>query len=394
MVKDEGTSEVVSGKNTYFLHFSNYAVLEDPIVDKNYLITAYVPVRELLNTRPSLQQIIPIHPNCNIVDVNDKVKDNITKNIKQEFGERGTFHLKSQGLKILCRNLEISDSSKRIIFQIKDLTHEGIIDGANLYQTINKLTLEEISKHSFVKVEFHVLADVSLSDEYVQSLDAKLAIDKKIDLSKKELFWLQEIIDETDYKDTIDAEEVLCMINVLRNNHYDADVNNQPTESYWNKQKIKDMYLENPKSFMQYSTLVKDILYLYDYINFKTQELWPNKRGSLNSLGLTTKYKQKDYHFQILDKKLDYKLHDAVFYILLSGFRPFVIFNPDTSARWSKDFDKMLRLYDSMVLENISIIKDYSQQLGHNPHLLGKNSLVYSIIYKESMMGDLLNQFL
>ena len=47
-----------------------------------------------------------------------------------------------------------------------------------------------------------------------------------------------------------------------------------------------------------------------------------------------------------------------------------------------------------MVLENISIIKDYSQQLGHNPHLLGKNSLVYSIIYKESMMGDLLNQFL
>ena len=111
-----------------------------------------------------------------------------------------------------------------------------------------------------------------------------------------------------------------ALINVLRNNHYDADVNNQPTESYWNKQKDKkDMYLENPKAFMQYSTLVKDILYLYDYINFKTQELWPNKRGSLNSLGLTTKYKQKDYHFQILDKKLDYKLHDAVFYILLSG---------------------------------------------------------------------------
>jgi len=32
--------------------------------------------------------------------------------------------------------------------------------------------------------------------------------------------------------------------------------------------------------------------------------------------------------------------------------------------------------------------------MGHNPHLLGKNKMLYSIVYKEFMMGDMLNQFL
>lgn len=394
MVKDEGTPDEVSGANRYHLRYSRYSIIEDPINKDNFLITCYVPVRDFLYERPGLKQVIPIHPNCNVLDVNEETKKEILSNIKQEFGEKGTFHLKSHGIKILCRDVEISDGMERVSFNIIDLTHEGIIDGANLYLTINNLKSEQISKHSYVKVEFYVVGDVSLSDDIVTSLDAKLTKDSKVSLTKKELFWLQEIIDDTDYKNNIDAIDVLCYINLLRNNYYDAEVHNQPIDSYWNKQKIKEMYKENPKSFMQYATLVKDILYLYDYINVKTQDMWPNKRGSLNSLGLTTKYNQKAYEFHILDKKLDYKLHDAVIAILLNGFRPFVIFNADTSARWSKDFDKILSLYDALVLDIISIIKDYSAQLGHNPHLLGKNSMVYSIVYKEFMMGDLLNQFL
>lgn len=394
MVKDEGTVEVISGKAKYFLHYKNFSVIEDPVNKDNYLVTTYVPVRDLLYERPAIKQAIPIHPNCNIVDVNEKVNLEILKNVKQEFGEKGSLHIKSQGIKIVCKNLEVSDTTNRISFKIDNLEHEGIVDGANFYQTINKLKSEEISKHSYVKVEFYVMQDTSTSDEMVSTLDSKLSVDKQINLSKKELHWLQEIIDETDYKNNIDVIDVLCMINLFRNNYYDAEVNNQPIESYWNKQKVKEMYKENPNSFIQFKTIVKDILFLYDYVNWKTQELWPSKKGSLNSLGLTTKYNQKAYEFFVLDKKLDYKLHDSVIYILLNGFRPFVIFNPDATARWSKDFGKILELYDAILVNIIVIIKDYSAQMGHNPHLLGKNKMLYSIIYKEFMMGDLLNQFL
>ena len=135
-------------------------------------------------------------------------------------------------------------------------------------------------------------------------------------------------------------------------------------------------------------------------INFRViivtskQVNWLTKKGSLSSLGLTTNYKQKGYEFQILGKKLDYKLHDAVIYALLNGFRSFVIFNPDGTARWSKEFSKLLNLYNEIGNEIVGIIKDYSANLGHNPHLVGKNKMLYSIVYKEFMMGDMLNQFL
>ena len=91
---------------------------------------------------------------------------------------------------------------------------------------------------------------------------------------------------------------------------------------------------------------------------------------------------------------MDYKLHDAVSFIIMNGFRSFVIFNPDGTARWSKDFKKVLSLYEIIGAEIINIIRDYSAQMGHNPHLLGKNKMLYSIVYKEFMMGDMLNQFL
>jgi hypothetical protein len=394
MVKDEGNDPVLEGVGKYFLSFKNYSLIEDPVQTDEYLIVTYIPIRELLINRPAQKQFIPIHPNCSLVDVDKTVEQNIIKGIKQEFGEKGTFHLKSQGIKIIARTVEISDRDNRISIQITDTDNEGIIDGANLYNIIKDMKVEDVSKHSYIKLEIHVIKNLTTIDNIVESLDSKLVKRKSSDISKKELFWLEEIVEETDYKDKIDLLEVLALINLFRSNYYDSEVNNQPTDSYWNKQSVIQQYKENPKSFIQYRTIVKDILYLYDYINIKTQENWPTKKGSLSSLGLTTNYKQKGYEFQILGKKLDYKLHDAVIYALLNGFRSFVIFNPDGTARWSKEFSKLLNLYDEIGNEIVGIIKDYSANLGHNPHLVGKNKMLYSIVYKEFMMGDMLNQFL
>lgn len=394
MVKDEGNDPVLEGVGKYFLSFKNYSLIEDPVQTDEYLIVTYIPIRELLINRPAQKQFIPIHPNCSLVDVDKTVEQNIIKGIKQEFGEKGTFHLKSQGIKIIARTVEISDRDNRISIQITDTDNEGIIDGANLYSIIKDMKVEDVSKHSYIKLEVHVIKNLTIIDNIVESLDSKLVKRKSSDISKKELFWLEEIVEETDYKDKIDLLEILALINLFRSNYYDSEVNNQPTDSYWNKQSVIQQYKENPKSFIQYRTIVKDILYLYDYINIKTQENWPTKKGSLSSLGLTTNYKQKGYEFEILGKKLDYKLHDAVIYALLNGFRSFVIFNPDGTARWSKEFSKLLALYDEIGNEIVGIIKDYSANLGHNPHLVGKNKMLYSIVYKEFMMGDMLNQFL
>tara|TARA_Y100000389_G_scaffold197563_1_gene232395 strand:- start:929 stop:2113 length:1185 start_codon:yes stop_codon:yes gene_type:complete len=394
MVKDEGTDAVVSGNNKYFFHYESYSIMPDPVQPKNFLLAMYIPIRDLTFDRPAQKQLLPIHPNCNIFDYNSNVANDIIKSVKQEYGEKGTFHIKSQGIKIYCKEAEISESQKRVSITISDKDVEGIIDGANLYNLLKDLRIEDIAKNSYIKVECIIGHDSSLSDELAKTLDKRLSIDKTLDINNKELDWLTEIIDDTDYKDVLDTIDVLAMIDLLRNNYYDSEVDNQPIYSYWDKQKVLELYKANPKSFKQYRTIVKDILYLYDYINYKTQEIWPTKKGSIGSLGISTVYKQKGYNFPILGKKMDYKLHDAVAYIILNGFRSFVIFNPDGTARWSKDFSKLLSLYEVIGIEIINIIRDYSSQMGHNPHLLGKNKMLYSMVYKEFMMGDMLNQFL
>jgi len=391
---DKGTEEVVSGVGRYFFNYKSYAIIRDPIQPKNFLLVMYLPIRDLTFDRPAQKQLIPIHPNCNIVDCDTKVAGEIIKSVKEEYGEKGTFHLKSQGIKIYCSDVEVNESAERVTVTIKDADTQGIIDGANLYTLLKDMRVEDVAKNSYIKVELIIGHDMSLSDDLTTTLDNKLTSRKDIDVSKKELSWIDEIIDETDYKDQLDAVYVLGLIDLLRSNQYDAEVENQPIYPYWDKQRVLEMYRDNPKGYQQYKTILKDILYLYDYVNFKTQEIWPSKKGSIGSLGIATSYKQKGYDFPLLGKKMDYKLHDAVSFIIMNGFRSFVIFNPDGTARWSKDFKKILSLYEIIGAEIINIIRDYSAQMGHNPHLLGKNKMLYSIVYKEFMMGDMLNQFL
>jgi len=391
---DKGTEEVVSGVGRYFFNYKSYAIIRDPIQPKNFLLVMYLPIRDLTFDRPAQKQLIPIHPNCNIVDYDTKVADEIIKSVKEEYGEKGTFHLKSQGIKIYCSDVEVNESAERVTVTIKDTNTQGIIDGANLYTLLKDMRVEDVAKNSYIKVELIIGHDMYLSDDLTATLDNKLTSRKDIDVSKKELSWVDEIIDETDYKDQLDAVYVLGLIDLLRSNQYDAEVENQPIYPYWDKQRVLEMYRDNPKGYQQYKTILKDILYLYDYVNFKTQEIWPSKKGSIGSLGIATSYKQKGYDFPLLGKKMDYKLHDAVSFIIMNGFRSFVIFNPDGTARWSKDFKKILSLYEIIGAEIINIIRDYSAQMGHNPHLLGKNKMLYSIVYKEFMMGDMLNQFL
>jgi len=394
MVKDEGTEEIVSGNGRYFFHYKSYSIIPDPVQPKNFIVVMYIPIRDLTLDRPAQKQILPIHPNCNTVDYDVKVADNVIKSVKEEYGEKGTFHIKSQGIKLYCTEVEVAEGQNRVTITIHDKDNEGIVDGANLYNLIRSLRVEDISKHSYVKLELIVGNDPSITDELTKTLDKKLINKKDIEIQNKELHWLEEIIDTTDYKDILSPIDVLAMIDLFRSNNYDSEIENQPIYAYWDKQKVLDMYKENPKGFQQYQTIVKDILYLYDYINYKTQEIWPSKKRSISSLGIAGIYKQKGYEFPVLGKKLDYKLHEAVSNIIMNGFRSFVIFNSDGTARWSKDFDKILSLYEVIGIEIIGIIRDYSAQMGHNPHLLGKNKMLYSTVYKEFMMGDMLNQFL
>ena len=394
MVKDEGTEEVLQGANRYFLSFNSYSVNPDPLHQKSYVVNLYVPLRELTIDRPGVRQIIPIHPDCNTLDVDNQVIEDVKLSIKEEFGEKGYFHLKNQGITIYADTVDISEGVNRVALTISDDKTQGIIDGANLYEIIRSMSKEDIGNKMYIRVKLITGFEPKVIPEIIKSLDSKITNKTDISIDEKELDWVKRIVDSTEYIGKIDLVDVLCYINLFRNNVYDTDSSNQPTISYWNKQQVIDTYKSDPEVFKAFAPIIVDILYLHDFINTKTIELWPTKLGSLGSLGLALPYKQKAYEFPMLGKKEDYKFHEAITCILLNGFRCFVIFNLDNKAQWSKDFSKIVNIYEQLCVELLNIVKTYNKETGYNPHVLGKNNMLYSIIYKEMMMGDMLNQFL
>jgi len=389
MVVDNGMEEVQSGKGRYFLFFDSYSINRDPVNHKSQIVYLIVPIKELIFDKPGMKQDIPIHPECKIIDLDDLAKKELQDAIKEQRGEEGTLHLKTQGITIFTENAQIDENKITLMF--KDTTTEGIVDGANLYNVIKNLRIEDIPKKSYVRIVVYINSNKELSDEIVNGL-SKTLHKQSNDIDISEIEWINDVLKDTEYKD-MDMLTVLSYINLFRNN-YDADVHNQPTISYSNKERVFELYRDNPESFIKYKNIVKDILYLHDYIQYKSQEVWPSKQGSIGSLGITYIYKQKGYEFPMISKKADYKLHESVICILLAALRNFVIFNSDAKAIWSKDFSKILNLYELILPDLITIIKDFNAQIGNNPHLLGKNNLLYSNIYKEVLMGDMLNQFL
>jgi len=391
MVKDDGLDEVQSGEGRYFLFFDSYSISRDPVDHKSQIVYLVVPIKELIFNKPGMKQDIPIHPDCKIVDLDKSAVKELQINAKEEHGEEGCFHLKSQGITIFTENAQIDEN--KIVIQITDINSEGIVDGANLYNVLKNLRVEDVSKTTYVRVTVFDNSKKEITEEIVYGLSRTLHKQNKQEIDNSEMQWITDVLNTTEYKETLDILTILSYINLFRNN-YDADVANQPTVSYSNKERVFELYKDNPQSFKKYQSIIKDILYLHDFIQLKSQEVWPSKKGSIGSLGITYIYKQKGYEFPMLNKKADYKLHESVSMILLAALRNFVIFNPDGKAIWSKEFSKILSLYEIILPDLITIIKDFNAQIGNNPHLLGKNSLLYSNIYKEVLMGDMLNQFL
>ena len=65
----------------------------------------------------------------------------------------------------------------------------------------------------------------------------------------------------------------------------------------------------------------------------------------------------------------------------------------DNKATWSKDIEVIKKIFLRILPELIKIVRNHNKQIGYNTHLLGKSKLLYSIMYKELLMGDMLNQF-
>ena len=391
MVKEE-IEEIQSGNGRYFLSFNTYSVNLDPVQNNVFHVNLIIPTKQFCLDKPAQKQLFPIHQDVKSNEINKEVSKDIQNSIKEYTGEAGMLHIKSKGITIKAESAKVNDKDNTVEIVIEDFYNEGIIDGSALYNIIKDIPTSDIPKNSFIKVNIIVGLNHRHSNEVIEGLNNKIRKLKELKLTKSDYEWIDEVLSKTDYKDKIDYVTILSLINLFRNNAYDSDVDNQPTNSYSDKSIVIEDYKKNKDEFKRYTEILPDILYLYDYLNVIGQEIWSSKNGSLASSGLSLPYKQKFYEFPMMNKKLDYKFHDAVTYSILNGLRMYIIYI-EGKAQWSKDIEQIKLTFKNLIPELIKIVRNHNKQIGYNIHLLGKSKLLYSIMYKELLMGDMLNQF-
>ena len=391
MVKEE-LEDIQNGNGRYYLKFASYAVNSDPINDNVNHVTCIVPTKEFAVDRPGQKQIFPIHQDVIQTEVLPDAQKEVLASIKEHSGESGVLHLKSQGITIYAEYVKINESDKTIRISIEDFYNEGIVDGSAFYNIIKDIPSDDLPKKSYVVVNISVGLNHRHTSDIIKAKNKKLRKSKEVKLTRNDFQWIQDIVDNTNYKDKIDVVTVLSLINLFRGNTYDADVDSQPINSYSDPELVIQDYKKNKDEFKKYADILPDILYFYDYLNVMGQEIWTSKNGSLASSGLSLPYKQKFYEFPMLNKKLDYKFHDGVAYSILNGLRMYIIYL-DNKATWSKDVEVIKKIFLTILPELIKIVRNHNKQIGYNTHLLGKSKLLYSIMYKELLMGDMLNQF-
>ena len=391
MVKEE-IEEIQNGNGRYFLSFDSYSVNLDPVHNNVFHVNLIIPTKQFAMDKPGQKQLFPIHQDVKSDEINQDVIKDIQNSIKEYTGEVGMLHIKSKGITINAESAKVNDKDNTVEIVIEDFYNEGIIDGSALYNIIKDIPTADIPKNSFIKVSIVVGLNHRHSNEVIDGLNKKIRKVKEVKLTKSDYEWIDEVLNNTDYKDKIDYVTILSLINLFRNNAYDSDVDNQPTNSYSDKSIVIEDYKKNKEEFKRYVDILPDILYLYDYLNVIGQEIWSSKNGSLASSGLSLPYKQKFYEFPMMNKKLDYKFHDAVTYSILNGLRMYIIYI-EGKATWSKDIEQIKMTFKHLIPELIKIVRNHNKQIGYNIHMLGKSKLLYSIMYKELLMGDMLNQF-
>ena len=168
---------------------------------------------------------------------------------------------------------------------------------------------------------------------------------------------------------------------------------------YVSKAKCLDSYETDPDSFKMLKPLLRDILYLHDYVHIMSRKR-RNEAQSARTAGLTGVYATKTrgyYEFifmgnkeanQLSDRKLDAQLYDGALYPMLGAMRFLVEQKPGEKVySWKlKSFDEVKSFFDEIAPELVNTTYNTSLIYGRKPNPIGKDENHWDNMYKTVRM--------
>jgi len=307
-----------------------------------------------------------------------------------------TFHLKNKGITILAKKVDYKTEDKRIAC-IYFGDGDGIVDGAHTYEIVlDSQARGACPDNQYVKFEIitgvleNMVSDIAGGlNTAVQVQEASLAnLEGKFEWIKKALKgtpYETNIAYKQNEKKDFDIRDVISFLTLFNIDLF-PDGSKHPKEAYVSKAKCLRLYLDKQDSYKRLSRMVKDILYLHDYIHINSRKKYNAEQGGRAGAmkGVYDQRRRGKFKFIFMNEEYEYKLYDGTLYPILGAMRFLVERKPgDDHFSWKlPSFSAVKGFFDKVAPEMISLTYNTSLTYGRKPNAIGKDDNHWSILYK------------
>jgi len=345
---------------------------------------------------------MPLTPNPREQRIDKGIYKEISESLKS--ADDLSFHLKNKGITMLAHQVEYSSTDKKIS-TVSFGENDGIADGGHTYKII--LAAQEegaCPEDQYVKVEIITGVPQEMAVDITGGLNTAVQVDDASLMNLEGKFdWVKEELKQEPYADQIsykmneegkfDIREILGLITLFNVNKYPYP--QHPKDAYISKAKCLKAYDDDPGSFKMVTPLLRDILFLHDYVHLMSRKRYNDDMGGRAAAmkGVYATRKRGNYEFifvgnavakRLSGGKLDAMLYDGVLYPMLGAMRFLVEQKPGEQAySWKlKSFDAVKDFFNDIAPELVKTTYYVCGKNGNKPNPVGKDDNHWDNLYK------------
>lgn len=365
--------------------------LPDPVLGTEitrYIL--YVPVRDV-------PKGIPLDPNARTPNLRKRMYRQVENSLLDK-GENqpGTFHLKHKGITMIASSVKKTDGNDSYIVSVKDGEGgEGIVDGGHSYQLILKYKDDpELPPGQVVKFEILCGIPPEWIADIAGGLNTSIQVQPmSLDNLAGKFDWLKDELKNEPYFSKIvwrenddgiyDVVYLLSLLACFNIFAYPNERDGQPVAAYARKADILKQFEANPTQYERLRPIARNIFELHDRIGFTSKDYY-NKatRGKFGRWSFVETRKPGPYVFT--GQPGDHQLMSGALFPLLGAMRWMVVEDEGTgNVKWQNGFQGVLDLWDDVAVELLTQTGQASQELGRDPHMLGRSRNHWSSLHSK-----------
>ncbi len=311
-----------------------------------------------------------------------------------EASEDLTFHLKNKGITILAHKVNYSEDKKVATVYLGE--NDGIADGAHTYEIIlDSQSKDDCPDGQYVKFEILTGIPSGMMVDITGGLNTAVQVQEASLANLEGKFeWIKETIKDMPYRNKIafkqnerkdfDIRDIIAFLTLFNVENKELK-GRHPKEAYTSKGACLSLYRNDQASFEMLKPILKDILYLHDYIHIKSREKYNEKGGKAGGMkGVFESRKRKPFKFIFMGGENKFRLFGGSLYPIFGALR-FLVEKKNGDAHYSwkpGSFAKVKAFFDRVAADMLQTTYNTSLIYGRKPNPIGKDANHWDNLYK------------